>query len=180
MFFCPKDDQCLPQEVYTTTLQGGGADKGRGGVFGPLCGQIPGPSWEAGTQADGALRPGWGVDEESSCGQRIKTTGGGNEDMHCGGEISGWGSFGTSCFLSWCRRYNNTPEERCHYLFVRFWLFPAARSEKVAAEITSLSGTRSRFKQTQRSCPDSALIHPWTVFFFFFLNLGLGKKERSL
>lgn len=36
------------------------------------------------------------MDEESSCGQRIKTAGAGNEDIHCGGEICGLGP-ATSC-----------------------------------------------------------------------------------
>lgn len=66
-------DQCLPQEVRTATLQGAGADEGRVGVPGSLRGQIPGPPWEAGTQADRALRPGWGNDEEGSSGERIET-----------------------------------------------------------------------------------------------------------
>lgn len=38
-----QNDQCLPQEVRTATLQGAGADEGRVGVPGSLRGQIPGP-----------------------------------------------------------------------------------------------------------------------------------------
>lgn len=55
------------------SLQGGGADEGRVGVPGPLCGQIPGPSREAGTQTDRAVGPGRGDDEEGGCGQRVET-----------------------------------------------------------------------------------------------------------
>lgn len=166
MFFCCKDDQCLPQEVCAATLQGGGVDKGRVGVSGPLCGQIPGPSWEAGTQADRALRPGWGVDEESSCGQRIKTAGGGNEGMHSGGEISGWGFFGTSCFLSWSRRYNNTPEERPHYLFVR-WLRGARRTRQKLRLCLAL-GAGSNTKIMVQS-PFWSTLEQFFSFFFFIL-----------
>lgn len=53
--------------MRATTLQRGRADKGRVGVPGPLRGQIPGPSREAGTQADRAVRPGRGNDEEGCC-----------------------------------------------------------------------------------------------------------------
>lgn len=55
------------------TLQGGRADKGGVCVLGPLRCQIPGPSRAAGTQADRALRPGRGNDEEGISGKRIDT-----------------------------------------------------------------------------------------------------------
>lgn len=55
------------------TLQGGGADQGRVGLLGSLRGQIPGPSREAGTQADGAVGPGRGDDEEGGGRERIET-----------------------------------------------------------------------------------------------------------
>lgn len=59
--------------MRTATLQGGGADKGRVRVPGPLRGQIPGPSRAAGAQADGALSPGRGDDEEGGRRERIET-----------------------------------------------------------------------------------------------------------
>jgi len=59
--------------VRAATLQGGGAIQGRGRVFGPLRGQIPGPPREAGAQAHRALRPGRGDDEEGDRGKRIET-----------------------------------------------------------------------------------------------------------
>ena len=42
-------------------------------MSGPLCSQVPGPTREAGTQADRALGPGRGNDEEGSCRERIET-----------------------------------------------------------------------------------------------------------
>lgn len=71
--------------MRTATLQGGRADEGRVGVPGPLRGQIPGPSREAGTQTDRAVRPGRGSDEEGSCGERIETLMKGNKVEHRGG-----------------------------------------------------------------------------------------------
>lgn len=69
-----QNDQRLPQEVRAATLQGGRADEGRVGVPGSLCGKIPGPSWTAGTQTDGALRSGRGSDEEGSRRKRLETS----------------------------------------------------------------------------------------------------------
>lgn len=56
---------------------------------GPLRGQIPRPSRKAGTQADRALRPGRGNDEEVGCGQRIETYCGGLK-LWDGDKISGF------------------------------------------------------------------------------------------
>lgn len=61
-------------------------------MSGPLRGQIPGPSREAGTQADGAVGPGRGADEESSCGERLNTVSSWNKERHREGVCAeGWG-----------------------------------------------------------------------------------------
>lgn len=89
--FIPQDDQRLPQEVCAATLQRGRVDKGWIGMSGPLCSQIPGSSREAGTQADRALRPGWGNDEEGGCGERIGTSMKRSHVKHCRETIGEWG-----------------------------------------------------------------------------------------
>lgn len=71
--FSPQDDQCLPQEVCAATLQRSRIDKGWSSLSGPLRRQIPGSSWEAWTQADRTLSPGWGNDEEGGRGKWIDT-----------------------------------------------------------------------------------------------------------
>lgn len=87
-----QDDQRLPQEVRPAVLQGGGADEGRVGVSGPVRGQIPGPSREAGTQADGALCPGRGNDEEGGHGQRLRDAQRrAASDVGAGGRVGGRG-----------------------------------------------------------------------------------------
>lgn len=91
LLLIPQDDQRLPQEVCTPTLQGARVDKGWVGVSGPLCSQIPGSSREAGTQAHRALRPGWRNDEEGGRGERIVTTMKGNHVKHCGETVVEWG-----------------------------------------------------------------------------------------
>lgn len=95
--------------MCAAALQGGRADQGRVGLPGPLRGQIPGPSREAGTQADGALRPGRGSDEEGSCGERIETLMmgakwsivGGLQGYGGGVGMSGFTKMTDLCFNEW-------------------------------------------------------------------------------
>lgn len=90
--FLPQDDQRLPQEVCAATLQRSGVDQGRSGLSGPLRSQIPGSSREAGTQADRALSPGWGNDEEGGHGEWIKALMRRSHVKHYGGNYRemGW------------------------------------------------------------------------------------------
>lgn len=60
-------------------------------MSGSLCSQIPGSSREAGTQADRALCPGWGDDEEGGCGERIGASMKRNHVKHCRETTGEWG-----------------------------------------------------------------------------------------